>query len=422
MHGEKSKKRNSRNASGCFPNNSRDSDAAANQMILDGCHCHRHGANGASGFERNKEIIVNLILGYVISMIRNTSLAAVAGVVTVGSVLSAAIAGEVYVPLGSAGEIVVIDSTRDEITGKIKGIPAVHGLAGTRDGRFLIAGSYAERESGSGAPAKPSGVTEDEHASHHALPSPERKKPSGAISTVTVVRTSDRSAIRRIDVFGVVHHVAVSPDGRMAVVTHPDEDGISAIDLSSYRVVAEVATGPLPNYAAFSPDGSRVYVSNAGNETVSVVDAKRWSTVKKIVVGNSPEHVVMSKDGSMLYVNNVDDGTVSIISTESATVVNTIPAGSTPHGIDLSDDGRTLFVAALEDGKLVAVNLATGSSRTVPLSPEPYHLMTVRGMGKLYVSSATHGKIWVVDQTSLAVLRTIDIPGKGHQMVQAAGT
>lgn len=365
---------------------------------------------------------MNLILRFVKSMCKNAGLAAIAGMVTVISVFSVATAGEVYIPLGSAGEIIVIDSTRDVITGKIKDIPAVHGLAGTRDGRFLIAGSYAEREIESGAPAKPSGVTEDEHASHHALPSPERKKPSGAISTVSVVRTSDRSAIRRIDVSGVVHHVAVSPDGLMAVVTHPDEDGISAIDLSSYRVVAEVATGPMPNYAAFSPDGNRVYVSNAGNETVSIVDAKRWATVKNVVVGNSPEHVVMSKDGSMLYVNNVDDGTVSVIATESATVLKTIPVGSTPHGIDLSDDGQTLFVAALEDGKLVAVNLATGSSRSVPLSPEPYHLLTVRSMGKLYVSSATLGKIWVVDQTSLAVLRTIDIQGKGHQMVQGAGT
>lgn len=365
---------------------------------------------------------MNLILRCMIRMCRNAGPAAVAGMVTVGSVLSVANAVEVYVPLGSANEIIVIDGMRDEITGNIKGIPAVHGLAGTRDGRFLIAGSYAERELGSGAPAKPSGVTEDEHASHHALPPPEREKPSGAISMVSVIRTSDRSAIRRIDVSGVVHHVAVSPNGRVAVVTHPDEDGISAIDLSSYRVLAEVATGPLPNYAAFSPDGDRVYVSNAGNETVSVVDVKRWSTVKNIVVGNSPEHVVMSKDGSMLYVNNVDDGTVSVISTESATVVNTIPVGPTPHGIDLSDDGKTLFVAVLEDNKLVAVNLPTGSSRSVPLSPEPYHLMTVRGMGKLYVSSATHGKIWVVDQVSLAVLRTIEIPGKGHQMVRGAGT
>ncbi len=365
---------------------------------------------------------MNLILRYVTSIgkIIGLAVAAVAGMAA--STVSTTIAGEIYVPLGSAGEVLVIDSTRDVLSGKIGDIPAVHGLAGTQDGRFLIAGSYAEREFGSGAPAKPSGVTEDEHASHHALPPPERKQASTAVSTVTVVRTSDRSAIRRIDVNGVVHHVAVSPDGRLAVVTHPDEDGISAIDLSSYRVVAEVATGPLPNYAAFSPDGSRVYVSNAGNETVSVVDAKRWSTVKSIVVGNSPEHVVMSKDGSFLYVNNVDDGTVSVISTASATVVNTIPVGSMPHGIDLSDDGQTLFVAALEDGKLVAVNLKTGSSRSVPLSPEPYHLLTVRGMGKLYVSSAARGKIWVVDQDSLAVLRTIDIQGKGHQMVQRAGT
>ena len=47
---------------------------------------------------------------------------------------------------------------------------------------------------------------------------------------------------------------AVSPDGRFAVVTHPNDGTISAIDLGSYELVATVATGPLPNYAAFGPE------------------------------------------------------------------------------------------------------------------------------------------------------------------------
>ena len=55
----------------------------------------------------------------------------------------------VYVPLGGQGKIVVVDAARDEIVDTIHGVTAVHGLAGTPDGRFLIAGSYEEREPGS---------------------------------------------------------------------------------------------------------------------------------------------------------------------------------------------------------------------------------------------------------------------------------
>jgi YVTN family beta-propeller protein len=307
-------------------------------------------------------------------------LAAWAGLVALVLGMQTALAEPlVYVPLGGEGKIVVVDAAKDEIVDTISGVTAVHGLAGTPDGRFLIAGSFEEREVGGEALAKPSGVSEDEH------------------------------------------HVAVSPDGRFAVVTHPNQDAISAIDLRNYQMVATVPTGPLPNYAVFSPDSRRVYVSNAGNDTVSAIDATRWIVEQNIIVGRSPEHVVLSKDGGTLYVNNVDDGTVSVLDLRSGTVTSTIPVGDTLHGIDLSDDERTLFVSALGEDKLTAVDLLTGVYRSAMLSPAPYHLAAVRGTGKLYVSSADEPKIWVVDQKSLAVVGEIPIGGKGHQMVQTTG-
>ena len=54
--------------------------------------------------------------------------------------------------------------------------------------------------------------------------------------------------------------------------------------------------------------------------------------------------------------------------------------------------------------------------RSIALGPSPYHLTTVGGTGKLYVSSAEEPKIWVVDQQSLRTLGEIPIRGVGHQM------
>lgn len=329
----------------------------------------------------------------------------------------------VYVPLGAENKVVIIDAAKDEITGTIPDIPAAHGLARTPDGRYLIAGSLAEREAGA-VPRKPAGMSEEEHASHHGggAASAITPKAGPVVSTVSVIRTSDGSIVHRIDVPGVVHHVAVSPDGRFAAVTHPNEGGISVIDLASYEVVTTVATGPFPNYAAFSPDGSRLYVSNAGNDTVSAVDTGRWIVRWNATAGASPEHLVLSPDGTRLYVNNVEDGTVSVIAVARQAAVSTIPIGATLHGIDLSEDGKTLFVAALGDEKVVAVDLATGNARSASLAPQPYHLASVHGTNKLYISSADEPKIWVVDQNSLTVHGEIRIGGKGHQMVLDAGS
>jgi len=327
----------------------------------------------------------------------------------------------VYVPLGEEGRIAVVDATTDKTVGEIVDVPSVHGLAETPDGRYLIAGSFEERAHSSGAPAKPAGVSADDHAAHHGGGSPSARKQSAVVSTVTIIRTADRAIVRRIDVPGAVHHVVTSPDGRFAVVTHPNEGTISVIDLGTYKVMATLATGPLPNYSAFSPDGRQLFVSNAGNDTVSVVDAGRWIVSWNAVVGSSPEHLVLSRDGATLYVNNVNGGTVSAIAVGDRKVVKTIPIGTTLHGIDLSDDGKTLFVAALGDDKVVRVDLASGNRSSRLLAPAPYHLAAIRGGGKLYVSSAEVPKVWVVDQRDLKVIGEIPIGGKGHQIVQGIG-
>ena len=47
----------------------------------------------------------------------------------------------------------------------------------------------------------------------------------------------------------------------------------------------------------------------------------------------------------------------------------------------------------------------------------PYHVNTIRGTGKVYVSSRSDPVIWVVDQKSLKLTGAIKLPaGEGHQM------
>jgi len=71
---------------------------------------------------------------------------------------------------------------------------------------------------------------------------------------------------------------------------------------------------------------------------------------------------------------------------------------------------------------LVAISLHSSEVRDAPLAPSPYHLASVGGTGKLYVSSAEQPNVWVVDQKNLAVLGKVSIGGKGHQMALAPGS
>jgi YVTN family beta-propeller protein len=333
---------------------------------------------------------------------------------------AATAAPDVYIPLGAAGKVQVVDAATDGPTSVIKDIGNVHGLAITPDRRFLVAGSYTEvSATGEAAPPRPEGVSETEHEKHHA-------KPTASVATaartsyVSIVDTASQQVIRRIAVRGAVHHVAVSPDSRYAVTTHPGAGGVSVIDLGTFAVEHTIETGPAPNYAAFTTDGRKLYVSNAGDDTVSEIDSASWAVSRRIATGRSPEHVVLARDNGTLYVNNVVDGTVSVISLAEGSIARTYRVGSAPHGIDLSDDGSTLFASSQGEGKFVAIDLASGQVRRIALAPAPYHVTTVPGTGTVYVSSRAENHIWILDQGTLALRGEVAIGGIGHQMVVTA--
>ncbi|MBL4615978.1 MAG: beta-propeller fold lactonase family protein, partial [Magnetovibrio sp.] len=237
-----------------------------------------------------------------------------------------------------------------------------------------------------------------------------------AISYLSIIRTEDNMIERRVAVPGSVHHTLITPDDKFAIATHPGNGGVSIVDLVTYDVKL-VRTGPVPNFAVAAPDGGAVYVSNAGNNTISMLDTKRWIVRWNIEVGDGPEHMVLSADGYYLFVNNTGDGTVSMVSLPQGTVEKTFSIGGYLHGIDLSEDGKTLFVAGRDTNKISAIDLKSGAIKNQSLSPAPYHLATIKGTGKLYISSADDDKIWVVDQKSLKTLTEIAVPERAHQMV-----
>lgn len=324
----------------------------------------------------------------------------------------------VYVPVGNANQVLVINAKTDEIAGAVSGTEAAHGLAAAPARKLLIVGSYTETDDGaSGAPAKPKDMAEDDHAAHHVKKSETLLKEKDSKSFVTVIRTDEQKIVRRIIVPGAVHHVATTPDGRRAILTHPNTNEISIIDLGSFRLTKRIVTGNLPNYAVAANDNNTVYVSNAGNNTVSEIDLRAGIVRRNFIVGESPEHLVLSADGGRLYIANADGGTISELATDKGEVLRTFTVGGGLHGIDLSDDGKRLFVVGRETDKLIAFDLSDGKVQSSRLAPQPYHIKTIPGTGKLYVSSAEQDKIWVVDERTLKVTKEIRVPDRAHQMV-----
>jgi len=319
----------------------------------------------------------------------------------------------VYVPVGSANEILIIDGERDQVIGSIGDVTNAHGLAASAKNGLLVAGSMSLAPQNQ---AIPEGMSEDEHNAHHADGNLQKSQATGNLSNITIIDANSKRVVKRIDVEGISHHSAITPDGRYALATHTTAGNVSIIDLQDKNLLQTLETGPVPNYVLVTSNGKYAYVSNSGNNTISEIAVDQWTVRRSFKTGTTPEHMVFSSDEKILYVINVGDNSVSAISLANGRSIATYPVGQGPHGIDISDDGNRLFVSNKQGNSLTLIDLNTADTHALTLDPAPYHIKRINGTGKLYVSSRAKPMIWVVDQTTLEVIGQISIKGEGHQM------
>jgi len=299
----------------------------------------------------------------------------------------------VYVPLGSANQVIAIDVASSKITATFTGINNPHGLVATPDGEYLIAGSIKEE------PLKP-GQAKDT-----------------ANSELSLIHPAHGHVMLTIPVAGWTHHQAITPDGRYVISTHGTRGYVSVVDLESNQLIKTIKTGNGPNYTLVSKDGRYAYVSNSASSSISEINISNWQVTRTLESGPSPEHMVFSKNGLIIYVANSRAGKVSAVSVKSGKIIKQFSAGKGVHGLDIGDDGKTLFVSLKKGDMLLAINAENEAVRKIKLSPAPYHLNTIYGTGKLYVSSRGKPLIWVIDQKNFKLLETIDLPaGEAHQM------
>jgi YVTN family beta-propeller protein len=174
--------------------------------------------------------------------------------------------------------------------------------------------------------------------------------------------------------------VAVSPDGRRALVANQAAGVVTVVDTATNAVTARVPvpTGP-PQYLTFSPDGRRAYVSiwNQARTVaaVGVLDTETNQFVATIPVRTRPYLSAVTPDGQRLYVPNHDSGTISVIDTGTNTVTAEITVAPNPHWVEMSADGTRAYAANHESNLVSVIDTADYSILTeVPVQTSPHSL------------------------------------------------
>ncbi len=236
-----------------------------------------------------------------------------------------------------------------------------------------------------------------------------------------------------IDVSGGAKNVnplglALSADGKQALVALSMANQLAMVDLTHGKVVATVGVGVCPYGVALSADGKTAYVSNFGGNapgaedlaeasggsmvavdkrtialrgTLSFVDVD-GGTLKesgRVEVGLHPSEVLLDAPRHRLFVANVGGDSVSVVDTAKRKVVQTLdtkpdaglPWGMLTDGLALSADGRTLYAANAGINSVACLDL-TAPPSAPKLIPSGWYPGAVRVRdGQLFVGNVRNG-------------------------------
>jgi len=197
-----------------------------------------------------------------------------------------------------------------------------------------------------------------------------------------------------------ISHVAISPDGRTAIVTRDGDHMISVLAINGTTVEytkRDMSAGVRPYGAAISSDGTFAVAANIGRgagdaNTVSLIDmtAKPPRVVETVTVGQTPEGIMLSPDGKLCAVvvmngSNkpqdspffADHGKVVLLGVDSMRLrkLAEAPIGHWSQGVAFSPDGQYILVQNMVEKDIAVLKVLgqkledTGQRLTVKGGP-----------------------------------------------------
>ena len=213
------------------------------------------------------------------------------------------------------------------------------------------------------------------------------------LSTLTVARTIDLGEYRRphgVQFIGATARVAVTSEvARMVVI----------VDIAAGSVLDMLPTNAAGSHmVGITADGARAWTANIGDGSVSEFDLLKGEFVRQVAVSTRTEGIGVAPDGRSVWVGSNDQHTVSVIDPAEGKVAAVLPSPGFPYRVSMSPDGKYAVVPQPEGGAVRIFDVATRKELgAVTLAGEPVGTAVSGDSKRAYVSLQGTNEVAVID-------------------------
>lgn len=250
-------------------------------------------------------------------------------------------------------------------------------------------------------------------------------KPSAAAGTLIVLNKSDhtvslidvatRKALATVPTGFAPHEVAVSPDGKLAVVANygtgaQPGNSLTVIDVPGKKKVKDIGLGDYkrPHGIAWM-SGNTVAVTAEANKALLLVDLEAGTVTSAIETDQNVSHMVaLTPDRSKAFVANIGSGSATVIDLKEKKHIVNIETGAGAEGIDVSPDGKEVWVTNRQANTVSIIDVATLKvTATIESKAFPIRVKFTPDGKHALVSNAQSGEVAVFDAREKKEIRRI---------------
>lgn len=310
-------------------------------------------------------------------------------------VASASAGSKVYVGNFADSTVSVIDTATGKVVATVPVATGPHGMAVTQDGRTVfVTGDGSSSMSVIDTASDKVVKTVDVGKTPNGIAlTPDGKQLLVAINGEDRLAFLDAASQTQLGSVSVAkpHTVAISPDGRIAYVTSqaPSSPALDVIDIPTETVIDSIKLDKIPRDGEFKDDGKAFYFTEAGVNAVQVLDLATGKIAAQIPTGASPHFVKVFPWAKLGMVVVQGPGEVLFFDPATSQPVKTVAVGKQPHWLALAGDTKTAYVTNEGDGTVSAIDLASGTTNTIPVGKAPRKVVVQQSASPTAAAAAT---------------------------------